>query len=258
MRIINKMKHGRITGCLFLLLTLSTFNLSLAGIMAETTRLIFPAGATERSLMLANTNQYPVLVQTWVDNGDVNNTPEKTDSPFIVIPAVFKMGAGEIRGIRVVFKTQQLPQDKESVFWLNLYEIPPTSTQASGDKAKLLVAMNTQMKIFYRPKSLTKKVDTIQDNLQFSLIKENDTLILNCHNDSAFYASFGSLKLLAAGKTYKPETKLDMMVAPFSTDKFIFKTGPIAKGLQFDLEFDLITDTGVSQAGVKRSIFTSQ
>lgn len=255
-----KPKLFRCQYCLFLLLAIATlFNFAAAGIMAETTRLIFPEGATERSLMLANTNDYPVLVQTWVDNGDVNNTPEKTDSPFIVLPAVFKMGAGEIKGVRVIFKTQSLPKDRESVFWLNLYEIPPTGNKNSqGNEAKLLVAMNTQMKIFYRPKNLSKKIDTIRDNLQFTLTKEENNLILTCHNSTAFYASFASLNLFSTGRVYKPDTKLDMMVAPFSTERFTFKADKIPKGQRIDLEFELITDAGLSQKGEKKAIFTSQ
>lgn len=246
--------------CFLLLLLIGVSKLSLAGIMAETTRLIFPEGATERSLMLANTNDYPVLVQTWIDNGNVNNTPEKTDAPFIVLPTVFKMGAGEVRGIRIVFKNQSLPKDRESIFWLNLYEIPPTtgSSPALANEAKLLVAMNTQMKIFYRPKNLSQKPNQIQDNLQFALMKERDGLILTCHNTTPFYASFSSLKLITAGKVYKADTKLDMMVAPFSTDQFVFQVKDLPKGQSVDLEFMLITDTGLSQKGEKRSIFTSQ
>ncbi len=260
MEIFNRMKNRNyLECCLFLWLSMSVSTLSFAGIMAETTRLIFPEGATERSLMLANTNNYPVLVQTWIDNGDVNNTPEKTSAPFIVLPTVFKMGASEVKGIRIVFKNQSLPRDRESVFWLNLYEIPPTNNKASAtDEAKLLVAMNTQMKIFYRPKKLTQKINTLQDHLQFTLMKDKDRLVLVCHNPTPYYASFSSLKLLSAGKEYKPDSKLDMMVSPFSTDQFVFRANDIPKGRSIDLEFMLITDTGLSQKGEKKSIFTSQ
>lgn len=239
-------------------LIIKSFSLVSAGIMAETTRLIFPEGTTERSLMLANTNQYPVLVQTWVDNGHVNNTPEKTDSPFIVLPTVFKMGPGEVKGIRIVFKNQDLPKDRESVFWLNLYEMPPIGKKSSpSDESKLLMAMNTQMKIFYRPKNLAKKNDLLLENLQFTVMKEKDSLILTCHNSTPYFASFSSIKLLTKGRVFNPEAKLDMMVAPFVSERFVFRSDSLPKGQQLDLEFELIGDTGLLQRGKKKSIFTS-
>ncbi|MBF4190349.1 molecular chaperone, partial [Serratia ureilytica] len=47
-----------------------------AGIIASATRVIFREGDTEKTLMLLNTNGYPIVAQTWVDNGDVNAAPE--------------------------------------------------------------------------------------------------------------------------------------------------------------------------------------
>lgn len=46
-----------------------------AGIIASATRVIFREGDTEKTLMLLNTNGYPIVAQTWVDNGDVNAAP---------------------------------------------------------------------------------------------------------------------------------------------------------------------------------------
>ncbi len=33
--------------------------------------------------MLLNTNGYPIVAQTWVDNGDVNAAPELSRAPFV-------------------------------------------------------------------------------------------------------------------------------------------------------------------------------
>ncbi|HEX7991187.1 MAG TPA: fimbria/pilus periplasmic chaperone, partial [Stenotrophomonas sp.] len=48
---------------------------AMAGVTAERTRVIFPQGQREVSLVLANQNDYPVMVQTWVDDGDPNSGP---------------------------------------------------------------------------------------------------------------------------------------------------------------------------------------
>ena len=54
-----------------------------AGIMASSTRVIYEQGQNERSLMLANINAYPVVVQTWVNEGEDQQTPENSTSPLI-------------------------------------------------------------------------------------------------------------------------------------------------------------------------------
>lgn len=41
-----------------------------AGIMPASSRIIYRDGDRETTLMLVNTNDYPVLVQSWVDNGE--------------------------------------------------------------------------------------------------------------------------------------------------------------------------------------------
>lgn len=80
--------------------------------------------------MLANTNRYPIVVQTWVDHGDVNTAPELSHAPFVALPSVFGMQPGALKGLKIILADAGFPTDKESVFWLNLYEIPQ-STRSS-------------------------------------------------------------------------------------------------------------------------------
>lgn len=232
---------------LFLVLSILFSSVAYSGIMAEKTRLIFPEGINEQSLMIANTNKYPVLVQTWIDDGDVNNTPEKTNAAFIVLPAVFRMEPSEAKGLRILAKKQPLPSDRESLFWLNLYEIPPKTKSSPSNQAELLVAMNTQLKIFYRPKALLNKDVNVSNNLEFSLQLKGTDFILDCSNPTGYYASFSSMKLVINGKEYRAEPKLDMMVPPKSKEQFTFKNTSLLKnGGKVNLEYLLIDDNGVS------------
>ena len=89
-----------------------------AGVMAASTRVVYPAGEREKSLMLVNTNNYPVIVQSWVDDGTGN--PDTANAPFVVIPSVFRLAPKAVQGIRLLFSQTPLPKDRESVFWLNL------------------------------------------------------------------------------------------------------------------------------------------
>ncbi|WP_392566618.1 molecular chaperone [Utexia brackfieldae] len=243
--------------CLFLF----SFGLShgvFAGIIAENSRIIFDEGMNQQSLMIANTNKYPIIVQTWIDNGDVNNTPEKTDAPFIVLPAVFKMNPNDTKGLRIMFKHQPLPDDRESLYWLNIYEIPPKHKSTSDSVPELVVAMNTQMKIFYRPKALANQKVDLLSRLQFSITQDKPDIILNVTNPTGYYASFSSIKLLVNGQDYKPEQKLDVMVSPQSSEQFVFKQlGSISQGKNIDLTFMLIDDHGRSQPGQRQNIPSS-
>lgn len=116
--------------------------------MASRTRVIYEQGQTERSLMLANINPYPVVVQTWVNDGEDQQAPEKSTSPMIALPSVFRMQPGAYSGLRILYNGDALPKDRESVFWLNLYEIAPKSGATPAPEAAVALAMNTQMKIF--------------------------------------------------------------------------------------------------------------
>ena len=118
-----------------------------AGVMASRTRVIYEQGQTERSLMLANINPYPVVVQTWVNDGEDQQAPEKSTSPMIALPSVFRMQPGAVQGLRILYNGDALPKDRESVFWINLYEIAPKSGATPAPEAAVALAMNTQMKI---------------------------------------------------------------------------------------------------------------
>lgn len=47
-----------------------------AGVIVESSRVVFSAADREGSLLLSNGNTYPVIVQTWVDDGALDGTPE--------------------------------------------------------------------------------------------------------------------------------------------------------------------------------------
>lgn len=84
-----------------------------AGIMANMTRVIYHQGDKERSVLLANTNSYPVIVQNWVDHGEAN---PQTETPFVVLAPIFHLPAQKIQAIRIIYNGDHLPADRESVF----------------------------------------------------------------------------------------------------------------------------------------------
>ncbi|MFK8397340.1 molecular chaperone [Pseudomonas sp. BGr12] len=139
-----------------------------AGVTAERTRVIFDAGQREASLALVNQNPYPVIVQTWIDDGDLDAAPQTAQAPIMPLPPVFRLNPGQQRSLRLLYTGEALPQDRESLYWLNLYEIPPQSSEPLAEgQSRLTVTLRTQMKVIYRPRSLVKDAEEAARRLVF-------------------------------------------------------------------------------------------
>lgn len=211
-----------------------------AGILADGTRLIYSAQSREKTLMLANTNRYPVIVQSWVDDGEGN--PELARAPFVVLPAVFRLAPGERQAIRIIYNQEPLPPDRESVFWLNLYEIPPV-TRAQEDSARVMLAMNTQLKLFWRPAGLDAALDKAVEKLRFRLVRSGAGWAIECDNPTPLNVSFTSLRL-TSGAAAEPE--MDMMARAFSTRRYAL-SGPPDGARQ--IRFYYLDENGAAKTG---------
>ncbi|MDM5067227.1 fimbria/pilus periplasmic chaperone [Aeromonas salmonicida] len=122
---------------------------ALAAVSLDRTRVIYPGKAKSISLTIRNNNKIlPYLAQAWLE--DANG--QKVNSPFTLLPPVQRLEPG----MESLFKVQALPavsllpQDKESLFYFNLREIPPRSDKPNT----LQLALQTRIKFFYRPASL--------------------------------------------------------------------------------------------------------
>ncbi|MGK0599120.1 fimbrial biogenesis chaperone [Yokenella regensburgei] len=137
-----------------------------AAVNLNTTRVVFNAGATQRSVTLSNDGDYPVVVQSWVDDGNPENTPSQARAPFVVLPPVMKLMPGQQREIRVMTTGQGLPQDRESLYWLNVYQIPALPVSATaGEKVRLV--LRNQLKVLWRPKAVGRLTEKSINQLTF-------------------------------------------------------------------------------------------
>lgn len=166
---------------------------SKAGVIAETTRVIFNLDKREQSLQIFNINDYPVLVQLWVDNGDIEGGPDKAmESPILPLPAIFKLKNKESKSIKLVNVSADLAKDRETLYWLNIYEVPPEPNKdlEMNNQNILMLTTRTQMKLLLRPAELFKQVSDMPSKISFKW--ENNALVLI--NDSPFYITIFSLK----------------------------------------------------------------
>ncbi|STW05058.1 Pi-fimbriae chaperone protein [Klebsiella grimontii] len=114
-----------------------------AGVSLDRTRLIITGKDSSASANLTNTSpDIPFLAQSWVEDSKGN----KITSPLVVLPPLQRINGGQ-KGVARVTKTDginQLPQDRESLFYLSVREIPP-----KPDKANVLqLAMQSRIKLF--------------------------------------------------------------------------------------------------------------
>ena len=127
MRKTATMAHGLLAGCV--LFAASIFSASAqAGVALGATRVIYPAGQKQVQLAVTNNDDNSTwLIQSWVENAD-----GQRDGRFVItllrcLPCRVKR-----EHLRIIDATNnQLPQDRESLFWMNVKAIP------SMDKSKL-------------------------------------------------------------------------------------------------------------------------
>ena len=186
-----------------------------AGVMIESSRVVFSAADRERSLLLSNDNPYPVIVQTWIDDGSPDGTPETAgDVPVLPLPGLFRLEAGEKKNLRLLATQIKQPQDRESLYWLNIYEIPPTDANLPPGVSAVKVAVRLQLKMFYRPKNLKPDVDKLAEQQRFSVYRQPGVLKLKVENTSPYYATFSAANVTGGDRS----RQLDIgMLAPFAT-----------------------------------------
>lgn len=223
---------------LFFIIASSFAITSHAGVMPSQSRIIYESQAKDKSLMLANTNDYPVIVQTWIDKGE--GTPNSADIPFISIPPVFRLDASGVKGIRVIYNQKHLPGDKESLFWFNIYEIPPEKKKVSADKS-VLVTMNTQIKLFYRPSSITI---TAENAIKELTCRQQSNNTLHCLNPTPIYLSIIGVRLKGTNGSNQDTISNELMIAPLSHALYQFRDGKLLSGV---LILHYIDDNGNQQ-----------
>lgn len=214
-----------------------------AGMLVDKTRVIFHEGEDTQGINVMNINAYPAFVQVWVDTGDINNFTQSPDAPFVLIPPIFNLRADEVKSVKIIYDGKKLPADRESLFWINLYEVPAVKTGLT-QRQYLLMSMKTQLKLIYRPKSLRDNVTDAGESVSCT-VEDNAPLALVCRNPSGYFLSYNDISVSFRGHRYQATAELDLMLPPFSTQRFGLKALPQASlGTGNNITFRLINDAG--------------
>jgi chaperone protein EcpD len=168
------------------------------------TRVVYPLDQREVTVKLDNDSRTPSLVQVWMDDGNADTKPADSKTPFVITPPIFRMDAGKSQTLRVMFTGEALPQDRESVYWLNVLDVPPKADVAP-DTNTLQFAYRTRVKVFVRPPKLQGKPDDAPRQLDWKVVPapQGKGQALAVSNPTAYYVSFSEIAVSANGRTYK-------------------------------------------------------
>ncbi|HBE9181993.1 MULTISPECIES: fimbria/pilus periplasmic chaperone [Serratia] len=178
-----------------------------AAIALDRTRVIFDGSQKSVSLSVSNQNkQLPYLAQGWIENEQGN----KIQSPLTVLPPVQRIEPGKPSQVKIqaLPAAKLLPQDRETVYYFNLREIPPKSSKANT----LQIALQTRIKLFYRPAGITMDTNAAPPQEQMTLSKQGDRYVVN--NPTPYYVTIVDAAARKDGpgiKSFEP-----MMVPPKS------------------------------------------
>ncbi|VWC27395.1 pili assembly chaperone [Burkholderia aenigmatica] len=221
---------------------------AVAGVTPEVSRIVFAADAAEQSVQLYNLNTYPVLVQAWVDDGDIRSIPQSSSAPVVALPPIFRMAPHDQTSLRLINAGDPLPTDRESLRWLNLYEIPATPKDWGHDQQTVTVTMRTQIKLFVRPAGLADPGASRLRKLVLSLAPARRGLALTIDNPTPYYATIGAVQVSLgdAAKQAVPD-----MIAPLSRTTVTFDAWRASPGAVARVTFSLIGDDGNPDADTR-------
>ncbi|WP_434638742.1 molecular chaperone [Klebsiella sp. I138] len=208
-----------------------------ASVIVNGTRVIYDSKERDVSVRLTNTGTQPVLVQSWIDDGQQNAKPDHLSTPFTLTPPINRINAGKSQTLRISYTgITALPQNKESVYWLNVLEIP--AAQKNEKDSKLQVAFRTRIKLFYRPDILSDRgrVTEAAEKVQWSVAGDKLTAI----NTSPYFISLVSVTLSNNGRKGSLEGE---MVPPLG--KYDFRLpGSLRPGTGTTLIYEYVNDWG--------------
>ncbi|MGX2974182.1 fimbria/pilus periplasmic chaperone [Ursidibacter arcticus] len=220
-----------IIGCLFALSVQ-------ANIIITGTRVIYPANQKVVNVQLTNQTDRPALMQAWIDDGDELSSPSTisaTRVPFIIVPPVSRMEANAGQTLRITYTAKsELPKDRESIFYLNVLDIPPKPQKGEIETNNYLqIALRSRIKLFYRP-ILTMQPSEAYQAVQWQTTAGN----LKINNPTPYFITFSSVKV------NNQSLNNVGMIAPFSSKELKNKVKAGQK-----VHWAVINDFGADEAG---------
>ena len=225
----------------------------LNGLTLHSTRVVYPqdekGGVT---YTLTNNTPSAYLLQVRIlpwDNDVAEHSEDKqgadedeNKTAFIALPPLQRFEAGETLTLRIRQKHNVLVQDRESIALLELTAIPAQSSETKKDNDGLVMAIQNNLKLFYRPTGLpVHSLEKIEQQLQFQKTQTGITI----KNPTPFFITFNALSV---GKT-DLDLSQQRMIPPFGEQSWVMDADQAN-----DVHWQLITDNGGSGEKATRQL----
>ena len=205
-----------------------------SGVSLGATRIVYNSNIKQTNLVVTNSDkENSFLIQSWVSDPEGNKTAD-----FIVTPPLYILDANKENALRIMYVGKSLPNDKESLFWMNVKVIP--SLQEELDKENTLqIAIQSRIKLFYRPSILPDYSEKFANEIKFSY--QNGELIAT--NPTPYYITM--VNLAVAGS----QLPSSIMLNPLSQ----LTLGKINRN-ENTISFQTINDYGAQTPVLKKEI----
>lgn len=132
------------------------------GVQLDRSRVMIKDGKSNSSYAVENHYDAPLLVSAVVTNFD--GTPA---TAFAVSPALYQIKPKSTFQSQVV-QLESLPQDRESVYWLNVRTVLASDTKEEEKKNTIELAIAQRIKVFYRPKGINENCASAVEKLEWT------------------------------------------------------------------------------------------
>lgn len=217
-----------------------------AAVVISGTRVVFPSSEREVTVRMSNDGQQPGLVQVWLDEGDPNVAPDRVRVPFVLTPPLFRVEPGKGQSVRLLYDGTPLPQDRESLYWLNVLEVPPKPA-GEADANYMQMAFRTRIKVFFRPKALNSQelIDDAHAQLRWSLAHGTQGAhVLKLGNPTAYHISVIKIALVDAAGNAIATSEEGEMAPPHKDAAFALKNLPSRPGGKLKVRYTYLNDYG--------------
>jgi P pilus assembly chaperone PapD len=187
-----------------------------ATVSPDRTRIIFNASDKSVSIRLNNQSKSdPYLAQSWIE--DANG--KKTRNFISPLPPMLRIEPNEQAQVRLMglAELSQLPQDRETLFFYNVREIPPKAQEQNV----MQIAMQSRLKLFWRPKAIELKSG--QSIPVQNVVVSRTQAGLSLKNPTPYHITVGYIG--QNGKTLMPGAE-SVMLSPFGQSEQKLKNLP--------------------------------
>lgn len=202
-----------------------------AALTLDSTRLVHSSDKRSSALVVANPSKNTFAAQAWVNTASDDTT---TSVPMLTAPNLFRLEPGGEQVVQINVLPNELPDDRESLFYFNVQELPERDPDARN---VLNIALRTRIKVFYRPSQIKELPQSRHADLQWTVQHVDGKRQLVVDNPSPFYFTFGRLEV--NGTALDPKE----MAVPLGRQHYPLPA-TLAEARKIEVTFNIINDHG--------------